>query len=115
MRTQYLAAIAIAAVAAGATSAAYSVRISDYCPRPSAASVTALFAPCQAFDVAMATGPAITRDEAIYMGLLPLTAAPASALAQEPAPTPAQLVADDFQIMAQEHATVGVANSRREH
>ena len=110
MRTEYLAAIAIAALGAGAVSAAYSVRTSDYCPQPSGASVTALFAPCQAFDVAMATrGPAITREEALQMGLLPPDEWSAPTPAKQPAPTPAQLVAEDFQVMAQEHATVGVA------
>jgi hypothetical protein len=34
---------------------------------------------------------------------------------EQPAPTPAQLVAEEHQIIAQEHATVEVANSKREH
>jgi hypothetical protein len=110
MRSQYLAGIAIAALAAGIASAAYSIRFSDYCPRPSAASVTALFAPCQTFDTAM--GAAITKDKAAQMGLLPPTPGPASTPVREPAPTPAQVVAQDFQTMAQEHATVGVARSK---
>jgi hypothetical protein len=48
---------------------AYSVRPGDeYCPSPSAASVAALFAPCQAFDTAM--GREVSRREAVQMGLL---------------------------------------------
>jgi hypothetical protein len=109
MRSQYLAGIAIAALATGIAAAAYSIRTSDYyCPPPSAASVTALFAPCQTFDTAM--GAAITKDKAAQMGLLPPPPGPASTPAQEPAPTP--VVAQDFQTMAQEHATVGVARSK---
>jgi hypothetical protein len=46
----------------------YSVSSADYCPRPSAASVTTLFAPCQAFDSAVARG--LTKKEAVQMGLL---------------------------------------------
>jgi hypothetical protein len=53
MRTKSLAAIAIAAFAAGAWFAVHSVQSQTYdCPRPSAVSVTALFAPCQTFDTA---------------------------------------------------------------
>jgi hypothetical protein len=53
MRTKYLAAVAIATFAAGAWFAVHSVQSqTDDCPRPSAASVTALFAPCQTFDTA---------------------------------------------------------------
>jgi hypothetical protein len=48
---------------------AYSVRSGDeYCPTPSAASVAALFAPCQAFDSAM--GREVSQQEAVKMGLL---------------------------------------------
>jgi hypothetical protein len=70
MRTGDLAAITIATVAAGAAGLAiYSVRGTDYyCPPPSAASVAALFAPCQAFDTAM--GHKVTKKEAVQMGLL---------------------------------------------
>jgi hypothetical protein len=109
-RSQYLAAIAITAVTAGAAWAVHSVGTAEYCPQPSAASVAMLFAPCQAFDTAM--GHAVTREEAVRMGLLPPTPGPASTPAKEPAPTPAQVVAQDFQTMAQEHATVGVARSK---
>jgi hypothetical protein len=48
---------------------AYSVRPGDeYCPSPSAASVAALFAPCQAFESAM--GRKVSKQEAVQMGLL---------------------------------------------
>jgi hypothetical protein len=58
---------AICGVAIGA-GAIWSHPGGDYCPNPSAASVTALFAPCQAFDSAM--GREVTRQEAVQMGLL---------------------------------------------
>jgi enoyl-CoA hydratase/carnithine racemase len=86
MRTQYLAAIAVAALAGMVGSAVYSVRSGDQCPQPSAASVTALFVPCQAY--AAATGPTITAEQAMDMGL-PSLAPPASAPARQPAPSPA--------------------------
>jgi hypothetical protein len=41
---------------------------SSYCPNPSAASVTALFAPCQAFDTAI--GYPASKQDAVQMGLL---------------------------------------------
>ena len=48
---------------------AYSVHPGDeYCPSPSAASVAALFAPCQAFESAM--GRKVSKQEAVQMGLL---------------------------------------------
>jgi hypothetical protein len=51
MTIKYFAAIAIATFAAGAWFAVHSVQSQKGdCPRPSAASVTALFAPCQTFD-----------------------------------------------------------------
>jgi hypothetical protein len=91
MRTEYLAAIAIAAFAAGAGLAAYSVRgQADFCPQPSAASVTALFAPCQTFDTAM--GRAVTKKEAVRMGLLMPDEQPALTPEQQPA-WPATLLA----------------------
>jgi hypothetical protein len=49
----------------------------------------------------------VTKQEAVQMGLLRRD--------EQPAPTPAQLVAEEHQIIAQEHATVEVANSKREH
>jgi hypothetical protein len=81
MRIEYLAAIAIAGFAAGAGFAAYSVRgQADFCPQPSAASVTALFAPC------------LTKEEPVQMGLL--TPDEQAALTPEQQPVwPATLVA----------------------
>ena len=64
MRTEYLAAIAIAALTAGA-----GVRgEADLCSQPSAASVTALFTPCLTFDTAM--GHTVSKSQAVRMGLL---------------------------------------------
>jgi hypothetical protein len=95
MRTEDLVVIAIMAVAAGA-GIAYSVKSEpDYCPQPSAASVAKLFAPCQAFESAM--GHAITKKEAMQMGLL--------APDEQPEPPATQLAAG-------EHATVGLASKR---
>jgi hypothetical protein len=110
MRTGNLVGIAIIAFVAGAGIVAYSVKSDpDYCPSSSPASVARLFAPCQAFYTAM--GHAVTKQEAVRMGLLKPTDQPALAPAgPPPPPEPAQLVAQDFQIM--EHATVGVANSK---
>ena len=69
MRTEYLAAIAIAALTAGAGLAAHSVRgEADFCSQPSAASVTALFTPCLTFDTAM--GHTVSKSQAVRMGLL---------------------------------------------
>ena len=92
MRTEYLAGIAILAVAAGVGLAVQSVRTDDYCPQPSATSVAALFAPCQAFDTA--NGYSVTKEQAVRMGLL----------------TPAeQRLPPAVQLAAHEHATVGMA------
>jgi hypothetical protein len=61
-------------------------------------------------------GHSITKQEAVQMGLLKPDQQPASTPGQQPAmPNPAQLVAEDFQTMAQEHATVGVANFKPKH
>jgi len=69
MRTGYLAAIVLAAFVAGTGLAVHSIQNqADYCPQPSAASVTALFAPCQTFDTAM--GHAVSKPEAVRIGLL---------------------------------------------
>ena len=67
----------------------------DYCPQPSAASVAKLFAPCQAFESAI--GHAITKKEAVQMGLLTPDEQP-----ERPA----------TQLAAGEHATVGLASKR---
>ena len=68
MKSDYIVAgILVSAMIVGLR--AYSVRPGDeYCPSPSAASVAALFAPCQAFDTAM--GREVSRREAVQMGLL---------------------------------------------
>ena len=70
MKSEYLTAIAIAPFAATVGLAVYVVSGSepDFCPQPSAASVTSLFAPCQTFDTAM--GHVVTKREAVRMGLL---------------------------------------------
>jgi hypothetical protein len=69
MRTEYLAAVVIAAFAAGAGLAAYSVRDqADFCPQPWARSVTVLYAPCPAFYGA--TGDAILKPEIMRMAVL---------------------------------------------
>jgi hypothetical protein len=67
MKSDYL----VAAVLVGAMAIGLGVMSnssSTYCPNPSAASVAALFAPCQAFDSAM--GRSVSRQEAVQMGLL---------------------------------------------
>jgi hypothetical protein len=81
MKGQYLTAIAIAASAAGIGLASYSIRSqSDLCPQPSAASVTALFAPC------------LTKEEPVQMVLL--TPYEQAALTPEQQPVwPAKLLA----------------------
>jgi hypothetical protein len=68
MKSDYIVAgILVGAMVVGL--GAYSVRSGDeYCPSPSAASVAALFAPCQAFDTAM--GGEVSKQEAVQMGLL---------------------------------------------
>jgi hypothetical protein len=95
MRTEYLVAIAIAALSAGGL-AVQSVKTNDFCPPPSAASVAALFAPCQAFDTAIGGG--VTKKEAVLIGLL--------TPAKQPTPPAAQLA-------GQERATVGMAMPKR--
>jgi hypothetical protein len=109
MKSQYLAAIAITAVTAGAAWAVHLVGTAEYCPQPSAASVAMLFAPCQAFDTAM--GHAVTREEAVRMGLLKPATQPVQSVPnqEQPAPTPAQVVAQEHQQLAKERATVGAA------
>jgi hypothetical protein len=69
MKDRYLvtALFAVCAVAIGV--GANSIRSSgDYCPNPSAASVTALFAPCQTFDTSI--GQKVSKQEAVQLGLL---------------------------------------------
>jgi hypothetical protein len=69
MKWEYLAAALLVFVAAAiSVGANWTGSSSNYCPSPSAASVTALFAPCQTFDTA--TGRAVSKSEAVQMGLL---------------------------------------------
>jgi hypothetical protein len=69
MNCQYLGAALLAICAAGIAVGFSSITADDeYCPSPSASSVTALFAPCQAFDAAY--GRSISKTEAVQMGLL---------------------------------------------
>jgi hypothetical protein len=112
MKTQYLVPIALAALAAGIGWTAYSFRSDDYCPQPSAANVATLFAPCQAFDTAM--GHPVTKQDGVQMGLLDPDGRPAATPRKQTAPTPGQLVADDFQAIAKEHSTVGVARFKQQ-
>ena len=107
MKTRYLATIAITAVAAMAVLVLYSVRSDVYCPRPSPVSVAALFAPCQAFDTAM--GRSVTKQDAVRMGLLKPDEKPGPTPLKEE-PNPAQLIAQDFQAIAQERATSGIGH-----
>jgi hypothetical protein len=68
MKDDYL----VAALLIGAAAIGLGANIvhsqNEYCPNPSPASVTALFAPCQTFDTAM--GHSISKQQAIQMGLL---------------------------------------------
>jgi hypothetical protein len=69
MKSELLAAALLAIVAIAITVGTGSVISNgNYCPSPSAASVAALFAPCQAFDEAM--GHAISKPEALRKRLL---------------------------------------------
>jgi hypothetical protein len=69
MRTAYLTAIMLPAFVAGAGLAVYSMRSqSDFCPQPRAASVTAFYAPCQAFYGA--TGDVILNPETMRTAVL---------------------------------------------
>ena len=82
MNSQYLGA-ALLAIAVGIAVGFSSIKAGDeYCPSPSPASVTALFAPCQTFDAAY--GRSVTKSEAVQMGLLApdLQPEPATQLAQ---------------------------------
>ena len=75
--SQYLGA-ALLAIAVGIAVGFSSINAGDeYCPSPSPASVTSLFAPCQTFVAAV--GHPVSKQEAVQMGLLmpDLRAAPA--------------------------------------
>ena len=83
MNSQYLGAALLAICTVGIAVGFSSIKAGDeYCPSPSPASVTALFAPCQTFDAAY--GRSVTKSEAIKMGLLApdLQPEPATLIAQ---------------------------------
>jgi hypothetical protein len=104
MNSQYLGAALLAICAMGIAVGFGSTKTgNDYCPSPSPASVTSLFAPCQTFDAAV--GHSVSKEEAVQMGLLApdLQAQPATQLAHHPAPLPLPLA---------EKGTVGLAKSR---
>jgi hypothetical protein len=69
MKSDYLfAALLVIVAVAISLGANWTGSNSSYCPSPSAASVAALFAPCQAFDTAI--GHPVSKQEAVQMGLL---------------------------------------------
>jgi len=73
---------ALLAIAVGIAVGFSSIKAGDeYCPSPSPASVTSLFAPCQTFVAAV--GHPVSKQEAVQMGLLTpdLQPAPATQLA----------------------------------
>jgi len=81
MNSQYLGA-ALLAIAVGIAVGFSSIKAGDeYCPSPSPASVTSLFAPCQTFVASV--GHPVSKQEAVQMGLLTpdLQPAPATQLA----------------------------------
>jgi hypothetical protein len=68
MNSQYLG-VALLAIAVGIAVGFSSINAGDeYCPSPSPASVTSLFAPCQTFVAAV--GHPVSKQEAVQMGLL---------------------------------------------
>jgi hypothetical protein len=68
MKDQTLGAIALGVVAVGAAWTVHNLTSADYyCPGPSASSVVALLAPCQAFDTAL--GHTVSSDQAVRMAL----------------------------------------------
>jgi hypothetical protein len=67
MNSHYLGAALLATCAMGIAVGFSSIKAGDeYCPSPSPASVTSLFAPCQTFDAAV--GRHVSRQEAVQMG-----------------------------------------------
>src|SRR5260370_12836408 len=84
MKSQFWAPALLAVCAVAISVGVNLIHPSDqFCPNPSAASVTALFAPCHAFDTAM--GRSVSKQEAVQMGLLtpdlqPLQPQPATQL-----------------------------------
>jgi hypothetical protein len=102
MKSEYLTAALLAIGAVAISVGTNSVDSSNYCPNPSAASVTALFAPCQTVDSAM--GRSVTNPEAVQVGLLrlDLQAEPATQLADNLRSAP---------LLLREPQTVGLAKS----
>jgi hypothetical protein len=105
MNSQVLGAALLAICVVGIAVGLSSIKAGDeYCPSPSAASVTALFAPCQTFDSAM--GRSISKEEAVQMGLLTpdLQPKPATQLAHSLRSVPLRL-------QQPQAGTVGLAKS----
>jgi hypothetical protein len=105
MNSQDLGAALLAICVVGIAVGLSSIKAGDeYCPSPSAASVTALFAPCQTFDSAM--GRSISKEEAVQMGLLTpdLQPKPATQLAHSLRSVPLRL-------QQPQAGTVGLAKS----
>ena len=95
---------ALLAIAVGIAVGFSSIKAGDeYCPSPSPASVTSLFAPCQTFVAAV--GHPVSKQEAVQMGLLTpdLQPQPATQLAHNPAPLP---------LPQAEKGTVGLAKPK---
>ncbi|MGC2084970.1 MAG: hypothetical protein WA702_16625 [Bradyrhizobium sp.] len=68
MKDRTLGVIALGVVAVGAAWTVHTLTSTDYyCPGPSATSVVALLAPCQAFDTAL--GHTVSGGEAVRIGL----------------------------------------------
>ena len=68
MKDQTLGAIALGVIAVGAAWTVHTLTSTDYyCPGPSASSVVALLAPCQAFDTAL--GHTVSGDQAVQIGM----------------------------------------------
>jgi len=104
MNSQYLGA-ALLAIAVGIAVGFSSINAGDeYCPSPSPASVTSLFAPCQKFVAAV--GHPVSKQEAVQMGLLTpdLQPKPATQLAHSLRSVPLRL-------QQPQAGTVGLAKS----
>lgn len=100
MKSQGLLITAIVTFVFGAAWAVHLSRSDQSCPRPSAASVEMLFAPCQAYDEARASiSPAPASDG--------MPTGPMDEPAASPAENPAQIVSQDFRALKQDHAIAG--------
>ena len=86
MKSQFLFAALIAVCGIAIGFVGHSTNSGEYCPSPSAASVTALFAPCVTFDAA--TGHEVSKQEAVQMGLLTPDLQPVPAAATQIAQNP---------------------------